>query len=389
MAPLHRLLASIGLILALDPTQLSASAISCGATITKDTVLTADLSCDCSKNFLHLLLVKGPATLDLNGRTVKCSDTSVSRSYTTACIAIGSKGATIKNGIVKGCGYGVTDHYVAPAEGARIENIIAKETLSTCFKIRGDNCILRNVIADGDGIYVIGNNNKVEGSSLINSFSGVSILGDNNTVISNTISDVTEDCVSLLGVGNAFKKNTVRRCGGYGVQVDGSKSIIALNTIEVTGRESIQARATVWISEHTGIRIAGNRISGSSASGIAIGRSFNKTVVENNLVVDCIENGIALYPTSNHGTVKNNTIQNCGCTGLIVFASCANTLTCNTITDCKVGIEAKKDSKRNRFINNRVSDSALIGLKDMSAKCGSNVWKGNTGKGNIPCTTTK
>ncbi|KAI2505296.1 hypothetical protein MHU86_9096 [Fragilaria crotonensis] len=312
MAPLHRLLASIGLILALDPTQLSASAISCGATITKDTVLTADLSCDCSKNFLHLLLVKGPATLDLNGRTVKCSDTSVSRSYTTACIAIGSKGATIKNGIVKGCGYGVTDHHVAPAEGARIENIIAKETLSTCFKLRGDNCILRNVIADGDGIYVIGNNNKVEGSSLINSFSGVSILGDNNTVISNTISDVTEDCVSLLGVGNAFKKNTVRRCGGYGVQVDGSKSIIALNTIELRV-ENPYRHVPPSGFEHTGIRIAGNRISGSSASGIAIGRSFNKTVVENNLVVDCIENGIALYPTSNHGTVKNNTIQNCGC----------------------------------------------------------------------------
>ena len=389
MAPLQRILISIGLILTMELTKSSASAISCGATITKNTVLTADLICDCSKSFLHLLLVKGPATLDLNGHTVMCSETSASISFTTACIAIADKGATIKNGVVKGCGSGVTDHYVAPGESALIQNIIAKEALNTCFNLAGDNCVLRNVLADGNGMYLGGNNNLVEGSYFINSFSGFSIIGNNNTVISNTISDIIEDCVGVFGVGNTFKKNTIRRCGGYGVQVDGSNSIIAHNTIDVTGRESIMTSVTFWISEHTGIHITGNRISRSGANGIAVGRSFNNTVVENNLVTYCAEDGIALYSTSNHSTVKNNTIQYCESTGLIVYESCANTVTGNTINNCKVGIEAQKGAKRNHFLKNRVSKNAVLGLKDVSANCGSNVWKGNTGRGNIICTTNK
>ena len=89
-----------GLVLALAVSTSPAMAVKCGDTITKNTVLTANLPCKVSP----ALIVEGPATLDLNGYTFSCTNDEYSQG-----IAIYGKGATIKNGIVSGCTFGINN----------------------------------------------------------------------------------------------------------------------------------------------------------------------------------------------------------------------------------------------------------------------------------------
>jgi hypothetical protein len=99
-------LAYIGLILTLAIG--AASAVKCGDSIKSNTVLTANLACDCTKfDNNAALTVVGPATLDLKGHSVSCTQNRPS--LLTVCLAIRGKGATIKNGSVTACLYGFDD----------------------------------------------------------------------------------------------------------------------------------------------------------------------------------------------------------------------------------------------------------------------------------------
>ena len=86
---------------------------------------------------------------------------------------------------------------------------------------------------------------------------------------------------------------------------------------------------------------------------------------------------------------SRNTIRRCKAAGLIIMGAKDNTVDGNTVTSCRAGFKANPAAKRNSLLNNRASNSTVFDLIDLSANCGSNVWKGNTGKGNIACTQKK
>ena len=457
MAPLLRIVAFVGLILALEVTTSSATGPSCGANITNSTVLTKDLVCNCSQGFPYLLHVKGPATLNLKEFTVKCSNASTSGN--TTCIEFSGKGVTIKNGYVTNCLYGIRDGVMDLAEGALLQNMVAEATSSggAGFFLSGENHTLLDVHAENntEGLRLLGSNNKVKESSFLDSDFGIRILGANNTIASNSIEHAKSDCVYLHGAGNVFKDNHVVRCGGRGVAVDGRNSIIDDNSISVTGGASIEAIVANIFANHSGIQITSNSLSKSKTNCIVINSGFSKTHLEDNLIADCTENGVLLNAMSSRSTVLDNGIRNCGSTGVTIFEtsnntvsknkitnctvgikadngarkntmesnliigsgligiflstssseskvkdngirncgvgvsvlnSSNNTVTSNGITKCKVGIKADIGATNNRFTFNRVSDSFTIALQDLTAKCGSNVWKGNSGRGNRGCT---
>ena len=140
--------------------------------------------------------------------------------------------------------------------------------------------------------------------------------------------------------------------------------------------------------------MSGNRITKSSGDGIVLDSNMkaiaaNNFIVSNNVIVDSARNGIVLGPLITNCRVKNNTVRKCGMVGLRIRAADANNFTNNKISFCRTGISAWLGSNRNRFINNRASNSSLFDLRELSANCGSNVWKGNAGKGNIACTLQK
>ena len=415
-------LASAGFIfaIALAVAASPASAVKCRDEITNHTVLTADLTCKCYYGASDNLIVVGPATLDLNGHTVSCK----LKYYSSTCISIRGKGATVKNGIVSGCYSGVGGEF----RGALIKDIIAERNGYYGIHVNGNNNKLQNVTAKhtrvvtydncneefgcleyviGTGIFlsgnnnrllnaratdnanwdidVDGNNNEVRDSFVARSGEGVLLYGKDNTVISNTVEDSKTDGISIYnGIGNVIRNNTFRRCGGNGVNIEeGSNSIVADNKLYSTGSASIYVSG-----RNSNIRLTGNRITKSSGDGIVLDYATN-AVVASNVIVNSAGNGIVLGPSAARCRVKNNTVRKCGMVGLRIRGADGSNFTNNMISFCKTGISAGVGSNRNRLINNRASNNTLFDLSDLSANCGSNVWKGNTGKGNIACTQEK
>ena len=414
-------LASVGgLALALTVATAQALAVQCGDTVTSDTVLNADLTCAC-KDFFSVLTVEGPATLDLNGHTVSCGDFDFSLSH---CLSIRGNGATIKNGKVSGCyfgvgGYNTTDGFV----GALIKDIVTSGHGVAGIYMYGKNNILQNVTAMdynyGDGIdvfgnnnslynvratgnsecgiYVVGDNNQVKDSYVAGSALGIQLSGINNTAISNTVEDIVEgseyiagSCIAMYGgVGHVVKNNTVRRCRGFGAYVYANNAIIADNDFNYISKASIYASGLEDGDRIvTGTKITGNQIANSGADGIVLGYA-QKMVVDNNFIVDIAGNGIVLLRSAARCTVDNNTISKCSMAGLRITGGHGNNVTDNEISSCKTGIHAGLGSMRNRLIDNHASNNSLFDLSDSSDNCGSNVWKGNSGKGNIACTTNE
>ena len=380
------------LALALAMATSSASAVKCGDTIKKKTVLKKDLTCDCPGSSSDLeygfaaLTVEGPATLDLNGHTVSCSAGVGDDSF---CIQISGTGAKIQNGTVSKCYVGVGGFSF---QGALIKDIIAKDTAGGfgLFDDSKDNILLDVTSQDSDevGIFVGGgDNNRVSGSYVANSLLyGIYINGTNNKVISTTVEDVSFSCVYLEfgGARNVIQKNTVRRCGTIGILTYATQSIVAGNKFFSTGAASIYAGSN-------GNKITGNRITGSGAEGILLGGKM--MVVARNVIVNTTTDGISLLSQNKRCRVQDNTVKKCGEVGIRIEGDFHN-ITGNKITSCKAGIEASVGADKNRLIKNNVTQSTgkfdLIDLSgSTSSRCGTNVWMGNIGKGNFPCTTKK
>ena len=358
-----------------------------------------------------ILTVEGPAILDLNGHTVDSSDL-------TTCIRIIGKGATVKNGIVAAGYIGIEG---SELDGALIKDIIATDNAAYGIYLDGNNYRLQNVTAQGTyyfgedsavpgsyyeygagidvygnnnrlhrvtavgnldyNILVGGNNNQIKDCYVAGSYAGIFLFGNNNTFISNIV-DSHNNCIKTFD-GNVIKNNTVRNCN-YGVMIEGNNTIVAHNKFYSNGRASITATMS-WSHSN---RIIGNRITKTSGNGIELD-FVRKTVVDSNVIVDSAENGIVLGPSSAGCTVKSNIVRKCGMAGLRIRGADGNNVTANNVSSCSRGINAGLGSNRNRLINNRASNNTVFDLSDMSANCGSNVWKGNTGKGNIACTLKK
>ena len=412
-----------GIALALAVATSPASAVKCGDVITNNAVLNADLTCTCawkspaSEPAAAALEVVGPATLDLKGHTVSCGDKFGNEAafdnddfHLMACLTISGKGATVKNGIFTECMAGIAGNELG-VEDVLIKDIIATNIGYYGIAVVGNNNRLHNVTIDNYldvGIYLEGNNNEVKESNVTNGlhgidlkgndnhvkssyvartdYAGIEFIGNNNNARSNTVENGNVfSCMITNGVGNVVKNNTVRRCSGFGVNSKGNNSIITGNTFYSTAKASIYATLPRFFNG-TGHRITGNRIEKSGADGIVIARGQEKTVVARNVIVDSVGNGILLATWSARSRVLSNTVSKCGKVGLWIKGADGNNVTDNEISSCTKGIVAGLGSNRNRLINNRASNNALFDLNEMSANCGSNIWKGNTGKGNIACT---
>lgn len=383
-------LASSGFIfaIALGVATPPALAVECGDTVTNSTVLNSDLICTCV-NDLSVLIVEGPAALDLNGHTVSCSNSDHQGTY---CLRIRGNGATIKNGVVSSCHIGVGGF--KEINGTLIKDTNATDNTGYGFFINGDNNRLIQATARDNfdvGIWFEGNNNQVRDSYVTGSLKATGFFqwGVNNKVISNTIEDVGYNCIEMYnGVGNVIWNNTVRRCGGHGAVVDANSYSLVDNKFYSTGRASIYANGWGINDRNTATRITGNQIINSSGDGIVVAYE-DKAVVASNVIVNSAGNGIVLHSPNSRCRVRSNTIRKCGMAGLRVRGADGNNVTANKISFCTRGINVGLGSNHNRLINNRASNNTLFDLSDLSANCGSNVWKGNDGKGNIPCTQKK
>src|SRR5262245_47138880 len=97
-------LAAAGLLLGLALAS-SAAAVQCGQPIGPNQTVTlqADLVCDDNTGGLT---VTGPATVNLNGHTIRCVDTNQDGVAPNGLFILGQE-AKVRDGIVDSCSYGV------------------------------------------------------------------------------------------------------------------------------------------------------------------------------------------------------------------------------------------------------------------------------------------
>ena len=220
-----------GLALALAVTAATSpvSAVKCGDTITKNTVLIADLLCDGDP----ALTVVGPATLDLNGHTVSCGDACLYSWYSDAInggIRISGRGATIKNGNISNCDSGVAPYDKLDFHGALIKDIIASNNCRYGVNVNGNNNKLQNVTSKGNGY------SYYDEIDYVKEGYGIDVTGSSNKLLHVTAIDNYIDDISVRGNKNQVKDCFVARSGD-GIFLSGTNNTAISNLVEDIERE--------------------------------------------------------------------------------------------------------------------------------------------------------
>jgi hypothetical protein len=175
--------------------------VSCGATVTTNSVMTADLQCP---SHSPAFTVKGPATVDMAGhRVLACARGGV------AAVLDGS-GATLKNGAVTGCDTAVR---LAGKGKHTVENVIAREIENGFVFESPGNTVIRTAVY------------KVGYGYLISSKAG---SADDNTLKYNIASDCFKS-FSLEASGGDYYGNIADLGGASGFIVVGNSNTLRRN----------------------------------------------------------------------------------------------------------------------------------------------------------------
>lgn len=320
----------------------------CGATITADTRLTADLS-NCPGD--GIVIGADDITLDLNHHTL---DGDASPGTTGPNIGIrndGYDGVTIESGTVQEFDFGIrldgpsgnSLHGIVSTRngraGIRIQNSDGNALFGNIVSSNGtfgiiffggthDNLVEKNTVTDngGGGIgdflsghdqiahnVVSGNDEGIvaEGSSdtridrnaVVGNFVGiVSVASDRNTVTNNRVSgnlegiivDGDDNTVLRNGVSDALGCDDGEGCG-FGISVEGgADNLIAENNIVRTLRSGISLEA--YEAPATGNVFRDNHVTAAGGDGIAIDVEHAGPVLDTllaaNVVTDASDDGI-------------------------------------------------------------------------------------------------
>ena len=279
----------------------AANAASCGDTIGPGGMVTLDSDVICqSTPATHKLLVTGPVTLDLNGRTIDCGGVLDAGFSNVGVLVEGTK-AQIRNGTIRNCNAGVRvsstgagQHTIRNLEivesdhGIRVantSNTISHNTLrnnrSGISVETANNLVIHNVaIGNGIGIWLRKDArlnrvmfNSATGGSMGFDLSDCDPKCDENTFIGNTATNNSSHGFWVFGfdtvvLGNRVldngglgiwmsgrgpvSGNTVKRNGGGGVFVDG-KAILQDNVVKNNGGDGI---AIKWSNPNRNIVFA-------------------------------------------------------------------------------------------------------------------------------------
>lgn len=328
---LRRLAPAAALVVALLGTLLvgtaSAAHVSCGQTITQNTVLDGDVG-PCPNG--GIVIGADNITLDLNGHTVF----GVATGGDGLGVELNNRsGVTVRNGRVT-----LFDAGVVIAGGARntVTRILAQDNIGSALAGVGDGI----AVFDSSGNTIQQNVVRHNGP-----FSGISLVGDadNNVIDSNLAQDnnidsspnVNED-MGIRVEGRGADNNTVTNNSVVGSGLDG---IIVFGY--TSGTQNVGNIVRRNVTRGNGFHNKGHR----RGNGIVTGGP--QTVVENNNSQSNAASGIRVNSTNN--TIRFNTATN-------------NALSVNAAT------------------------GAAFDLQDTQPSCDNNVWQSNTfGTRSQPC----
>lgn len=245
------------------------------------------------------------------------------------------------------------------------------------------------------------------------------VLGEyveNVNITGNTFTNITKDAIAFENYKHCtITNNTIKGCGvginfksmhteeglsGGTAKVykpnDKSKKISILPDCDtIISNNTIEVKATKYVSTASAILVQGENISSSVAKGAGIvagdyfiknvtvsgnnittdgvGIKFNNTrnsIIDNNKVVyngkkaASTKYNICLYNDSKYVTISNNNVSKSGRHGIYLVNGCSNsTITKNTISNSNgTGIRVLKSGKGNKITYNKVNDSKNNGI---------------------------
>jgi hypothetical protein len=215
--------------------------ISCGAVVTKNTIMGGDLSCPSHD---PAFTVQGPVTVDMAGhRVLGCKG---------AGVRVVGQGATLKNGAVQGCATGV---HVAGTGGHTLTDMVASANAGSGFLIESSNnrieksaadynggngfllfslsvptgnSLVENVafLNDGDGFNVGGTKHSLTSNiASQNEEAGFRLVGDDNVLLRNSSAANESDAFHVIGSSNRLYENVATDCHGAGFVVASTSSV--------------------------------------------------------------------------------------------------------------------------------------------------------------------
>ncbi|MDQ4134113.1 MAG: right-handed parallel beta-helix repeat-containing protein [Actinomycetota bacterium] len=323
-----------------DPTPTPPPGPSCGAEISADTTLEADLTCP---NGPALIIAADNVTLDLGGYAV--SGNRGGGSSGPGIVLRNVSGVTVRNGTVQHFGAGIV---IVGGANNTIQNVTVQDNIGSPDGDFGDGIVLDKGTT---GNHIMGNTVRRNGP-----FSGISLLEDaqNNHIHDNTVADN-----NMLHVGDpAAGRQTM------GIRVEGpaaNGNRIFANTVTASGANGIGVLATCTNPDATppctgsppneGNQIASNTSNGNGTSGRG--------------------SGITLFTMPNPVPPARNSI--------------VDNVADNNRTD---GVSIDQGSTGNDVRRNRAHGNGETDGYDgnTTPPCGANVWESNEfGMVNQPC----
>lgn len=269
-----------------------AATVSCGQTITQDTVLDSDVG-PCPTNLAHGIVIGADnITLDLNGHTVSGTANLVNDG--AGIYLFRRSGVTVKNGTVRhfDCGVAVEGGSANTVTGIRAHDNIGAVGLTRCGEgvavlSSRDNRIINNQLVHNGPFGGIGVYSRVD-SEHTRTTSGPSRgnlidsnqVTDNNLPRSAQVNDSDGIRIETQSVFNVISNNNVTGSGLDGIAIFSfaPDNTIAYNSVQNNGFLNTFRRRGDGIrvfggSERTTVQ--GNRVTGNAANGIIFHGPFN------------------------------------------------------------------------------------------------------------------
>jgi parallel beta-helix repeat protein len=339
----------------------SANSVVCGDLVTGNVNLTANLDCSfISADFGPMLVVEGPARLNLNGFKVIGNGSD-------SCIELTGSKAKVRNGTVTQCGDGVVIAGTGRHKVFRIKSIYNEKT---GFKVRGNSN--GNRLTWNEAIGNAGSNFLIETESCGNHLMknkaedsvkdrGYYVRGSNNRLYKNKADGNYDDALRIRnGTKNIAKYNIFSDTeSGEGVEIDSEYNVVRKNIIKQNNR-GIRIRKNDNVVKE-------NIILNSGLEGIRVESSDNRLsgnfIKHNGFVADqetgIFRDGIKLET----GAMSNRLTRN------LLFSNSGN------------GINVDKGATGNKIdhnmaIGNGVDDSYYDALEG-NPDCEANTWCAN------------
>jgi parallel beta-helix repeat protein len=283
-------------------TAASAAILSCGQTITQNTVLENDLS-GCPTD--GIVIGANNITLDLNGHTLTGTAASGNQG---GVVLIGRTGVTVKNGTVRAFDVGVV---IEGGSGNTVEGVNAIGNIS--FETG-------NLNRGGDGIAILSSsNNRVRFNNTVNNgpYSGIGIYTEVDaahprSTFGVSTGNVVEGNVVEGNIQGRLPNNVVNNDNiGIRLEPGNTGNLILNNRVQNNGLDGITLFARNTFTTVRGNIVSRNGFYRQTARrgngiGLQIGGA-NDNLVENNISQGNADNGISVRNGSLRNTVRNNT----------------------------------------------------------------------------------